>query len=146
MSKAKNLANFQTTITDGTTSVATSFVTNGSVKHWVNYDAVNQTTDGSLNQSSLVDNVEGDYTSNYTSNLASARNKCIMTGTWNTVDNGSNTNSGAGRGGSNSDQAGDSVQSVSSINFHTYFLAKSTANGDFEDTNGSYCMTIGDLA
>jgi len=133
-------------LNDGTTTVATTFLTNGSVKHWVNYDAVNQTTDGSLNQSSIVDNSEGDYTSNYTSSLASARNKCIMTGSWNTVDSGSSTNSGNTRGGSSSDQAGDSVQSVSSINFHTYFQAKSTSNGDFEDMNGSYCMTNGDLA
>lgn len=115
-------------------------------KHWVNYDAVNQTTDGSFNQSSLTDNAEGDFTSIYTNGLSSASDKCIMTNSFNTANDGSSANSGSARGGSNSDQAGDSSQSTSSINFHTYYLSSGSANADFEDMNGSYCMTIGDLA
>ena len=71
-------------------------------KHWVNYDAVNQTTDGSFNQSSLTDNSEGDFTSTYTNALSSASDKCIVTCSFNTVNDGSSGNSGATRGGSNS--------------------------------------------
>ena len=115
-------------------------------KHWVNYDAVNQTTDGSFNQSSLTDNSEGDYTSIYTNGLSSASDKCIMTCSFNTVDDASNDNSGTTRGGSNSDQAGDSPQSASSINFHTYYGSNASSHGALEDHNGSYCMTVGDLA
>ena len=54
MSRAKNLANFQTTITDGTTSVATTFVTNyitnGSAKAWISFNGstVTSYTDGSV--------------------------------------------------------------------------------------------------
>ena len=76
MSRAKNLANFQTTITDGTTSVATSFVTNGSVKAWVNFNgtAVTGSADltgvrDSFGIASIVDNTTGDYTTNLTNNM-----------------------------------------------------------------------------
>ena len=115
-------------------------------KHWVNYDSVNQTTDGSFNQSSLTDNGEGDFTSTYTNALSSASDKCIMTCSFNTVNDGSSGNSGDSRGGSNSDQAGDSPQSASSINFHTYYGSNASSHGAKEDHNGSYCMTLGDLA
>ncbi len=115
-------------------------------KHWVNYDAVNQTTDGSFNQSSLTDNSEGDFTSTYASGLSSATDKCIVTCSFNTVNDGSSGNSGDSRGGSNSDQAGDSPQSASSINFHTYYGSNASSHGAKEDHNGSYCMTVGDLA
>ncbi len=115
-------------------------------KHWVNYDAVNQTTDGSFNQSTLTDNGEGDFTSNYANALSSASDKCIMTCSYNTVNDGSSGNSGDSRGGSNSDQAGDSPQSTSSINFHTYYGSNASSHGAKEDHNGSYCMTLGDLA
>lgn len=129
---------------DGTSPV--TLTKQQAAKHWVNYDAVNQTTDGSFNQSSLTDNSEGDYTSIYTNALSSASDKCIMTCSFNTVDDGSNDNSGTTRGGSNSDQAGDSPQSASSINFHTYYGSNASSHGALEDHNGSYCMTVGDLA
>ena len=115
-------------------------------KHWVNYDAMNQTTDGSFNQSSLTDNGAGDFTSTYTNGLSSAGDKCIMTNSWNTVNDGGAINSGGPRAGSNSDQAGDTVNSTSSINFHTYYGSNAASDGAYADMNGSYCMTIGDLA
>jgi len=129
---------------DGTSPV--TLTKQQAAKHWVNYDAVNQTTDGSFNQSSLTDNGEGDFTSTYTNGLSSASDKCIMTNSWNTVDDGGAANSGGSRGGSNSDQAGDTANSTSSINFHTYYLSSGSSNGAFEDMSGSYCMTFGDLA
>jgi Tfp pilus assembly major pilin PilA len=115
-------------------------------KHWVNYDAVNQTTDGSFNQSTLTDNAEGDYTSTYTNGLSGASDKCIITCSFNTTNDGSSSNSGATRGGSNSDQSGGSPQSASSIKFNTFYGSNGSSNGALEDHNGSYCMTVGDLA
>ena len=79
MSKAKNLANFQTTITDGTTSVATSFVTNGSAKAWIKFDgsSVTAATDlagvlASFGVASVVDNTTGDFTVNVSSAFSTA--------------------------------------------------------------------------
>lgn len=79
MSRAKNLANFQTTITDGTTSVATSFVTNGSAKVWINFNGTTVTNasdltgvNDSFSVSSVVDNTSGDVTINFTNNMGNA--------------------------------------------------------------------------
>ena len=140
MSKAAELAEFGGGISSGPNAVA------GLVKAFVNYDAVNQTTDGSFNQSSLTDNSEGDFTSTYTNALSSASDKCIVTCSFNTVNDGSSGNSGATRGGSNSDQSGGNPQSASSINFQTFYGSNGSSNGALEDHNGSYCMTVGDLA
>lgn len=72
MSRAKNLANFQTTITDGTTSVATSFVTNGSAKAWMSLTGTGTiSVDDSLNISTAVDNGTGDYSVNLSTSMAS---------------------------------------------------------------------------
>tara|TARA_R100001509_G_C4768353_1_gene182136 strand:+ start:239 stop:649 length:411 start_codon:yes stop_codon:yes gene_type:complete len=77
MSRAKNLANFQTTITDGTTSVATSFVTNGSSKAWTKFDGSAVTSDltgvlASFGVASVVDNTTGDFTVNVSSAFSTA--------------------------------------------------------------------------
>ena len=83
MSRAKNLANFQTTITDGTTSVATSTaidrVKNGAAKSWVNFNGSTVTNasdltgvDQSFNISSVVDNNTGRYTPSQTNSFANA--------------------------------------------------------------------------
>ncbi len=73
MSKADNLAKFQTTITDGTTSVATSFVTNGSDKCWVNFTGSSPfQIEDSFNTSSITDNSTGRYNVAQTNNFANA--------------------------------------------------------------------------
>ena len=101
-------------------------------KHWVNYDAVNQTTDGSFNQSSLTDNSTGDFTSGYTNSLSDASDKCVLTGAWNTANNGSGAvYSGAGRAGVVTSQAGDVANSASSINFHCFYGSNATTDGAY---------------
>ena len=81
MSRAKNLANFQTTITDGTTSVATSFVTNGSAKSWMSLTGTGTiSVDDSLNISTAVDNGTGDYSQNYSSAFNSGTKSLVMSG------------------------------------------------------------------
>ena len=70
MSRAKNLANFQTTITDGTTSVATRFVTNGSAKVFSKTSADGTSITKSFNVSSLVDTNTGQQTININSNMS----------------------------------------------------------------------------
>lgn len=73
MSRAKNLANFQTTITDGTTSVATSFVTNGSAKAWARFDGSGTASiDDSFNTSSLTDNGTGKYALSWSSSFSAS--------------------------------------------------------------------------
>ena len=60
-----NVAN----ITDGTDTVATGYVVNGSAKAWLNLQSTTNTIQGSLNVSSVVDNATGDFASNLTSSM-----------------------------------------------------------------------------
>ena len=57
-------------LSDGTTTVGTEYVTNGSAKAWANYDGTVPSVRDSLNLSSLTDNSTGDFTANYTASFA----------------------------------------------------------------------------
>lgn len=60
-------------ITDGTTTVGTSYVVNGSAKAWVNFNGQGTIAlRDSYNVSSLTDNGTGTYTVSYTSSFANA--------------------------------------------------------------------------
>ena len=59
-------------ITDGTTTVGTSYVVNGSAKAWVNFNGTGTVAiRGSFNSSSITDNGTGDYTLTFSNSLAS---------------------------------------------------------------------------
>ena len=133
-------------------SVDTKYAVNGSTKHWVNYDAVNGVTDGSLNQSSLTDHSTGDFTTLFTNNFSSASDKCHFASTLNSTDDGDSRVAGPSRGGVNAN-IGHLVSnttaaplSTSQVDFFTCFGSDATANGSEDDLSASYCMTIGDLA
>jgi len=60
-------------ITDGTDTVGTSYVLNGSAKAWVNFNGTGTiATRDSFNVSSLTDNATGNYTVNLTSSMSAA--------------------------------------------------------------------------
>lgn len=62
-------------VSDGTLSIPTTYVTNGSAKAWVNFNGTGTiAARDSLNVSSLTDNGTGDYTVNLTSSMASTNN------------------------------------------------------------------------
>jgi hypothetical protein len=59
-------------ITDGTTTVGTSYVVNGSARAWLNMDGTGTVAiRGSFNTSSITDDATGKYTQTYTSNMSS---------------------------------------------------------------------------
>jgi hypothetical protein len=61
-----NVAN----ITDGTDTVETGYVVNGSAKAWVNFDGTGTVAiRDSVNVSSLVDSGAGNYSINFTNNM-----------------------------------------------------------------------------
>ena len=134
------------TIVAGAGNITTTNVQEGLVKIWVNYDAVDQGTRGSFNQSSLTDNATGDFTTSHTNNLSSAEDKCASFNCWNTIDDGGDISSGAERGGITGDQKGSVAQSTSSLNWCTYFGSTGGANGGKHDLDGTYCSIFGDLA
>ena len=92
MSKAAELAEFGGGISNGPNAVE------GLIKHFVVYDAVNQATRGSLNQSSLTDETTGRFHSSFTSSFGSATDKCAVTDLNNTT-NDTASNIGETRGG-----------------------------------------------
>ena len=83
-------------ISDGTTSVGTGYVVNGSAKAWVNFNGTGTIAiRDSLNAASLIDRNTGDYEINYTSAMSN-------------TSYGSSTEAG----GANNDYAITSVQDV----------------------------------
>jgi hypothetical protein len=126
-------------------SVDTDYLASG-IKHWVNYDAVNQTTDGSLNQSGLTDHDNGLFTSTYTNNLNSAADKCILGMSWDTENDGSSQRTANARGGININQDGNTVNSTASIKVKVYQGSTGSADGGEVDQSANYWATMGDLA
>ena len=122
------------------------------VKHWVNYDAVDTATDGSLNQSTLTDHATGEFSSNFTSNFSSATNKCHFASVINSDNGGSARVSGANRGGVISNighvttDATANPLSTSQVQFYTCFGSSAASDGAVDDFSASYCTSIGDLA
>jgi len=58
-------------LNDGTTTVATTYVTNGSAKAWVNFKGTGTiAARDSFNVSSLTDNSTGNYNVNLTNNMS----------------------------------------------------------------------------
>ena len=121
-------------------------------KHWVNYDAVDQTTDGSLNQSSLTDHSTGEFSSTFTNNFSSATNKCHLASCLNSSNGGDGRTSDQGRGGVISNlghTVSDSTNnplSTSEIQFYTVYGSSAAGDGAVYDMSASYCASIGDLA
>ena len=60
-------------LNDGTTTVATTFVTNGSAKAWVNFNGTGTiAARDSFNVASLTDSSTGNYVINFSNNFANA--------------------------------------------------------------------------
>ena len=59
-------------ISDGTDTVETGYVVNGSAKAWVNYHMTSNAIGGSFNTSSVTDNGTGSFTLLFSSQMADA--------------------------------------------------------------------------
>jgi len=68
-------------ISDGTTSVASTYVVNGSAKAWVNFNGTGTVAiRDSLNVGSITDNGTGQYTVNFTNALSDANYSVVCSG------------------------------------------------------------------
>ena len=68
-------------ISDGTTSVPSTYVVNGSAKAWVNFNGTGTVAiRDSLNVGSITDNGTGDFTINFTAAMAGADYCALITG------------------------------------------------------------------
>ena len=77
-------------LNDGTTTVATTFITGGSAKAWVSYNGQTNAIKSSLNTSSMTDNATGDFTQNFTSSFDGTDNACSLGSKSNQTTNNGN--------------------------------------------------------
>jgi len=56
-------------ITDGTTTVGTSYVVNGAAKAWLNFNQATPVVEDSFNISSVTDNTLGQFSPQFTNNM-----------------------------------------------------------------------------
>ena len=119
-------------ITDGTTTVGTSYVVNGSAKAWANWNGTGTiAARDSLNLSSLTDNGTGKYTTNFSSAFANAN--------YSTVSGVSYIDAGGNNGALNVlDGTGLSTGSAPYI--------MQSGNGVNEDWSYNFTSNFGDLA
>ena len=119
-------------ITDGTTTVGTEYVVNGSAKAWVNFNGTGTiAARNSLNVSSLTDNATGSYDVNYSNNFNAAD--------YSTPMSGSQDSSSVG----NNDGTQPFELNVAYTKIATFGAAGSTSKTDFNIVNPAM---IGDLA
>jgi len=121
-------------------------------KHFVNYDAPNQTSDSSFNQSSVTDYAAGEFKTLFASNFSSATDKVHVTSTFNSADDGTSITAARTRGGSNSglgtlanNQAIEAL-STSGVQFFATFGSTAGVDGGEIDLSAVYVLSLGDLA
>lgn len=119
-------------------------------KFWVTYDAINEQTKGSLNQSSLVDETTGRYHSTFITNFGSSTDKCAMASVYNSL-NDTEYYLDENRGGlviniGTSTLGTFRALSASEIQFFVNYGAHATSSGGERDAFAVYVMVTGDLA
>lgn len=115
-------------LNDGTTTLATTYITNGSAKVWMNYNGQTNTIRSSLNTTSVTDNATGDFKQNISSSMDTDDNTCVVTGK-------TNQNSNAGNAlGANCNSSGTEVNMV------VY------EDGTKRDASNIFTLVVGDLA
>ena len=118
-----------TNITDGTTTVGTSFVVNGAAKSWINMFGDDASSRDSLNVSSTTDDATGQKSVTVTTAFGNANYATA-------VSVGETTSSPGNRAGSSSPN--------SATNFK--FYCSSTNTGAYKDEDFMTAASFGDLA
>ena len=95
-------------LNDGTTTVGTTFITNGSAKAWINFNGNSFGTRGSFNTSSITDDGTGSYSWTFTSNMSNG-NYCV------TASQGGDTNNNEVRVPTNAQTFAASGFSISTL-------------------------------
>ena len=120
-------------LNDGTKTVATTFVTNASAKVWIHIGAGGSSIGDSVNVASLVDAGTGDYTINFTNNMASSNFSENCTITFDHTSGSNNLRNLVGEGKASSNFEVNSCFVNSSGSFISYDIetsAGTTIHGD----------------
>ena len=136
------------TASDGTSPV--TLTKQEATKFWVTYNAANNQTEGSLNQSGLIDESAGRHHSTFINAFGSATDKCAIASVYNS-DNNTGHRVNDNRGGivaniGTSTSGTFRALSASEIQFQTSFGSHGSSHGDQVDSFAVYVMVTGDLA
>ena len=116
-------------ITDGTDTVETGYVVNGSAKAWVNFNGQNTVAiRDSLNVASITDQGTGLYDVNYANNMSSSNYSLSL----------------STRGNRPADGDGGLSQNIASK--HRLQARSGNQDSSFEDADRLYSQVFGDLA
>ena len=116
-------------ISDGSTSVGTGYVVNGSAKAWVNFNGQGTVAiRDSLNVASITDQGTGLYDVNYSNNMSSSNYSLSL----------------STRGNRPCDGDGGLSQNIASK--HRLQTRSGNQNSSFEDADRLYSQVFGDLA
>ena len=133
---------------DGTSPV--TLTKQEATKFWVTYNATNLQTEGSLNQSGLIDETAGRYHSTFITAFDSPTDKCAIASAYNSNNNTAH-HTNDNRGGiianiGTSTSGTFRALSASEIQFSTSYGSHATQHGDQVDLFAVYVMVTGDLA
>jgi hypothetical protein len=130
-------------ITDGTTTVGTSYVVNGSAKAWVNFNGTGTiAVKDSSNTSSVTDNTTGSYTQNFTN--AFSNTNYIAMGSVIAEYNSARGNKGLGIAVEGDESI--SSQTTSAVKMYSNYGATASSNGGAGDFVPCFVSCTGDLA
>ena len=120
-------------------------------KFWLSMDVVNNVIEGSLNASTYTGEGTGEGTISITNSFSSQHDRCVLTGLYNSHDDGSNATAGASRGLSNvnvgaSDTGDIDPLAAGSIQITAATGGKSNADGAKTDFSKVWLAAIGGLA
>jgi hypothetical protein len=119
-------------VSDGTLSIPTTYVTNGSAKAWVNFNGTGTiAARDSFNVASLTDNGTGIYTVTYTSAFATA----------NYVSNGESVGFSGGIDANLNPWGTQAIPTTTATAFGGFDFS-----GNFDDIQYALVSSIGDLA
>ena len=133
-------------ISDGTDTVETGYVVNGSAKAWANMNGLGTVAiRDSVNVSSITDNGTGDYTVNYANSMSNTNHSF----SFNAVSAGYSDRSGGFIGTKVTTLGNSNPKSFYSTSSHTIsytYASNATASGSPSDVDVVCLHVFGDLA
>ena len=127
-----NVAN----VTDGTTTVGTSFVVGGIKAHWFFDQENGNILRNSMNISGIVDNGTGDMTASFSTSFTSLNNYSATAH----AAYQNNNSAGAFRG------AGSIVRAAGSFRFTSVYISATNGSASYQDNPENSWHVCGDLA
>lgn len=117
-------------ITDGTTTVGTSYVVNGSAKAWLDYNQSGPTIEASLNTSSVTDEATGKFVQTFSNAMGSVNYSMV----------------GMARGYHLIEDTDNAAKTATSFKVRSWYVINTSGGRANLDSHSNSVATFGDLA